>query len=32
MTVFASRSYWCFMGSMGFGSMRKTPLKPIERA
>ena len=24
-----SKSYWCFDGSAGFGSMRIVPLKPI---
>ena len=25
-------SYWCFVGSIGFGSIKKVPLKPRARA
>ena len=28
-TVGASKSYWCVVGSFGFGSIRNWPVKPI---
>ena len=30
-TVALSKSYWCFIGSAGFGSIRKLPAKPMLR-
>ena len=32
VTVSVSTSYWCLVGSIGLGSMRKVPLKPLARA
>ena len=32
MPLATSKSYWCFVGSFGFGSIRNWPLKPISFA
>ena len=32
MPLATSKSYWCLVGSFGFGSMRNWPLNPIDFA